>query len=130
MKNKSVMQHAFSMIPSVAKPRSVFDRSHGYKTTFDADYLIPFYAKNVLPGDSVNLKHSVLLRLASPAVRPFMDNLFLDTFYFSFRIDLFGRISRSFKVNSFHRLIRFLLPFLNVPARMWRRAVLCDRFAS
>ena len=23
MKNKSVMQHAFSMIPSVAKPRSV-----------------------------------------------------------------------------------------------------------
>ena len=44
--------------------------------------MIPFYAKNVLPGDSVNLKHSVLLRLASPAVRPFMDNLFLDTFYF------------------------------------------------
>ena len=33
VKNKSVMQHAFSMIPSVAKPRSVFDRSHGYKTT-------------------------------------------------------------------------------------------------
>lgn len=82
MKNRSVMQHAFSMVPSIKKPRSVFDRSHGYKTTFDADYLIPFYAKNVLPGDSVTLKHSVLLRLASASTRPFMDNLFLDTFYF------------------------------------------------
>jgi hypothetical protein len=82
MQNRSVMQHAFSLVPSIKKPRSVFDRSHGYKTTFDADYLIPFYVKNVLPGDSVSLRHSVLLRLASAAVRPFMDNLFLDTFYF------------------------------------------------
>lgn len=82
MKNKSVMQHAFSLVPNIKKPRSVFDRSHGYKTTFDCDYLIPFYAKNVLPGDSVSLTHSILLRFNSPVVRPFMDNLWLDTFYF------------------------------------------------
>lgn len=82
MRNKSVMQHAFSMVPTVKKPRSVFDRSHGYKTSMDADYLIPFYAKNVLPGDSVALRHSVMLRLLSAAIRPFMDNLYLDTFYF------------------------------------------------
>lgn len=82
MVNKSVMKHAFSLVPSVQRPRSVFDRSHGYKTTFDCDYLIPFYAKNVLPGDTVSLKHSVLVRLLSAAIRPFMDNLFLDTFYF------------------------------------------------
>lgn len=82
MKNRSVMQHAFSLVPSLQKPRSVFDRSHGWKSTFDCDYLIPFYAKNVLPGDSVSLKHSVMLRVASAIVRPFMDNLFVDTFYF------------------------------------------------
>lgn len=82
MKNRSVMQHAFSMVPSVKKPRSVFDRSHGYKTTFDCDYLIPFYAKNVLPGDSVSCHHSILTRFNSAVIRPFMDNLFLDTFYF------------------------------------------------
>lgn len=82
MKNKSVTQHAFSLVPNIKKPRSVFDRSHGYKTTFDCDYLIPFYAKNILPGDSVSLKHSIVLRLNSAAVRPFMDNLHCDTFYF------------------------------------------------
>lgn len=36
MRNKSVMQHAFGRVPSVNAPRSVFNRSHGYKTTFDA----------------------------------------------------------------------------------------------
>lgn len=82
MKNRSVMQHAFSLVPTVKKPRSVFDRSHGYKTTFDCDYLIPFYAKNILPGDSVKLRHSIVLRLNSALIRPVMDNLWLDTFYF------------------------------------------------
>lgn len=82
MKNRSVMQHAFSMVPSIKKPRSVFDRSHGYKTTMDSDYLVPIYFKNILPGDSVSLRHSILMRLNSAMVRPVMDNLYVDMFYF------------------------------------------------
>lgn len=82
MRNKSVTQHAFSLVPNLKRPRSVFDRSHGYKTTMDADYLVPFYFKNVLPGDTVSLKHSIILRLNSAAIRPFMDNLHCDVFYF------------------------------------------------
>ena len=82
MKNPSVSQFAHALVPTIKKPRSVFDRSHSYKTTFDADYLVPFYAKNVLPGDSVNLKHSIVLRLNSPTLRPLMDNLHLETSYF------------------------------------------------
>lgn len=82
MKNPSVMQHAFSLIPNVKKPRSVFDRTFTHKTTMDADYMVPIYAKNVAPGDSINLRHAVVLRLNSAAIRPFMDNLHCDTFYF------------------------------------------------
>lgn len=82
MKNKSVSQHAFSLVPKISKPRSVFNRSHGYKTTFDTDYLIPFNISNVLPGDTIRLRHSILVRLLSPALKPFMDNLHLDWFYF------------------------------------------------
>lgn len=82
MKNKSVSQHAFSLVPKIAKPRSVFNRSHGYKTTFDCDYLIPFYVAPVLPGDTVHLQHSILLRLLTSSIKPFMDNLHLDWFYF------------------------------------------------
>ena len=38
---KSVMTHQFSRVPQVEIPRSVFNRSHGYKTTFDSGYLVP-----------------------------------------------------------------------------------------
>lgn len=82
MRNSSVMQHAFSRVPKVNAPRSVFNRSHGYKSAFDADYLVPFYVDEVLPGDTFNLKANLLLRLNSAALRPFMDNVWVDTFYF------------------------------------------------
>lgn len=74
-------QHLFSQIPSTQIPRSVFDRSHGYKTTFDSGYLVPFYVDEVLPGDSFKLTATLFARLTTPIV-PFMDNLYLETFFF------------------------------------------------
>lgn len=74
-------QHLFSQVPSTQIPRSVFDRSHGYKTTFDSGYLVPFYVDEVLPGDSFKLAATLFARLATPIV-PFMDNLYLETFFF------------------------------------------------
>ena len=74
-------QHLFSQIPSTQIPRSVFDRSHGYKTTFNSGYLVPFYVDEVLPGDSFKLTATLFARLATPIV-PFMDNLYLETFFF------------------------------------------------
>lgn len=78
---KSVMKHLFSQIPRAQISRSVFDRSHGWKSTFDSGYLVPFLVDEVLPGDSFKVKFNFLARLSTPIV-PTMDNLFLDTFYF------------------------------------------------
>ena len=78
---KSVMTHQFSQIPQANIERSSFDRSHGYKTTFDAGYLVPFYVDEVLPGDTFNVNATTFARLATPAC-PIMDNMYLDTFYF------------------------------------------------
>lgn len=78
---KSVMKHAFSMIPKTTIQRSSFDRSFGYKTTFNESYLIPFFCDEVLPGDTFKLKTSVLARLSTPIV-PVMDNMFLDMQFF------------------------------------------------
>jgi len=79
---KSVMKHQFSQVPKAEIPRSTFDRTHGYKTTFDAGYLIPFYVDEALPGDTFNVKATMFARLATP-ITPFMDNLFLESFYFA-----------------------------------------------
>lgn len=78
---KSVMKHAFSMIPKTSIQRSSFDRSFGYKTTFNEGLLIPFFCDEVLPGDTFKLKTSVLARLSTPIV-PVMDNMFLDMQFF------------------------------------------------
>ena len=79
---KSVMAHRFSNVPSVEIPRSSFDRSHGYKTTFDSGYLVPFLVDEALPGDTFNCKVTGFARLATP-IKPVMDNMFMETFFFA-----------------------------------------------
>ena len=79
---KSVMEHSFSRVPGVEIPRSSFDRSHGVKTTFDADYLVPILVDDVVPGDTFNVNMQVFARLTSPTVLPLMDNMYLETFFF------------------------------------------------
>ena len=79
---KSVMKHQFSQVPKAEIQRSSFDRSHGFKTTFNSGYLIPFFVDEALPGDTFNLRASYFARLATP-LTPFMDNLFIDTFFFA-----------------------------------------------
>ena len=78
---KSVMEHAFSMIPRAEIPRSSFDRSHGYKTTFDGGYLVPVFLDEALPGDTFNLKMTAFARMATP-IFPIMDSLYMDSFFF------------------------------------------------
>ncbi len=78
---QSVMTHAFSRVPSVSIQRSSFDRSHGFKTTFDAGYLVPCFVDEVVPGDTFNLNMTSFARLNTP-LTPFMDNMFLDSFFF------------------------------------------------
>jgi len=80
--NPSVMEHTFSQVPRADIPRSQFNRSHGLKTTFDADYLIPILVDDVIPGDTYNVTTTHFARLGSPLVHPLMDNLYLETFYF------------------------------------------------
>lgn len=84
---RSVMQHSFSRNPNVNIPRSSFDRTHGYKTTFDSGYLVPVYRDLVVPGDTFNLRMTAFARLNTPIV-PFMDNLFMDSFFFAVPIRL------------------------------------------
>ncbi|QXP08412.1 MAG: major capsid protein [Arizlama microvirus] len=84
---KSVMQHNFGQIPKAEIQRSSFDRSHGFKTTFNAGKLIPIYVDEALPGDTFSLKMSHFARMSTP-ICPIMDNLYFDTFFFSVPIRL------------------------------------------
>jgi len=75
-------QHQFSQTPSVSIPRSTFNLSHGHKTAFDADKLIPICQPiDIIPGDTFNVKTNFFMRLATP-LEPILDNLYFDTFAF------------------------------------------------
>jgi len=79
---KSNSQSHFSQVPSVNVQRSKFNRSHGHKTTFDAGWLVPIFVDEALPGDTFSLSASLFARLATP-LKPVMDNMYLDTWFFA-----------------------------------------------
>jgi len=72
----------FSRVPKVEIQRSIFNRDHGLKTTFDAGYLVPIFYDEALPGDTFQCDANGFGRLATPIV-PFMDNLYIETFFFA-----------------------------------------------
>lgn len=79
---RSVMKHQFAQTPQAQIPRSTFNRSHGYKTTFDAGLLVPFFVDEALPGDTMSVRATTFGRLATP-LHPIMDNMFIDYFFFA-----------------------------------------------
>lgn len=76
-----VKGHRFSDAPAMYMRRTKFDRSHVYKTTFNSGKLIPVFVDEVLPGDTSSLRVRYFSRLATP-VKPIMDNIYLDWFFF------------------------------------------------
>lgn len=75
------MDSRFAINPQVNISRSKFNRDSSVKTSFNVGDLIPFYLDEVLPGDTFQVKTSLVARL-QPLVTAPMDNLYLDTYYF------------------------------------------------
>ncbi len=77
----------FSKIPQAEIQRSSFDRSSGLKTTFDAGLLVPIFADEALPGDTMTLQQTIFARLSTP-LHPVMDNMYIDSFFFAVPVRL------------------------------------------
>lgn len=77
----------FARVPSANIQRSTFNRSHGYKSTFDPGLLIPVFVDEALPGDTFRLNMTAFARMATP-IHPIMDNARLDTFFFAVPVRL------------------------------------------
>lgn len=124
---KSVMSHQFSRAPQANIQRSKFNRSHGYKTTFDSGYLVPFYCDEALPGDTFNLNASIFARLTTPIV-PIMDNMRLETFFFAVPIRLVWDNWQRFngEQKNPNDSTDFLVPEVNTPVGGWPELSISD----
>jgi hypothetical protein len=83
----SANYHKFAEVPHLNIPRSTFDRSHGYKTTFESGMLVPILVDEALPGDTFSTKMTAFARLSTP-IAPIMDNMYMDTHFFSIPVRL------------------------------------------
>ncbi|UPW41541.1 major capsid protein [Peromfec virus RodF8_61] len=126
---KSVMKHQFSQVPRADIPRSSFNRSHGYKTTFDSGYLVPFYVDEALPGDTFSARATIFARLATPIV-PMMDNMYLDTFYFAVPLRLIWENWQRFNGEQDNPgdSTDYLVPTITAPTGGWSVGSLSDYF--
>lgn len=78
--NRNIEAH-FSRTPSVKHPRSTFDRSYSHSTSFDFGKCIPLCVEEVLPGDTVTMQTSKVVRLQT-LLAPTLTNMYLDTYWF------------------------------------------------
>ena len=78
--NRNAESH-FSELPHTEVNRSIFDRSHKHMTTGNIGDLIPFSCTEILPGDSVKITTSKVIRLQT-LLTPIMDNIVADFFWF------------------------------------------------
>jgi len=74
----SVSNNRFGMVPRQDVPRSSFTWPFYHKTTFNGGFLIPLWVREILPGDSFQVKMHAFARLSVPIV-PMMDNLWFET---------------------------------------------------
>lgn len=75
--------HSFAFLPQTKIKRNVFDRSHEYKTTMDAGYLVPLLVDEVLPGDTITLNNLSIFSRINTLTVPIMDNLYMECFAWS-----------------------------------------------
>lgn len=61
--------------------RTLFNRENTHKTTFDSGKLIPIMIEEILPGDTLNLDYSYLIRTNTP-ITPVMDSAYIDMYFF------------------------------------------------
>ena len=78
--NRNTDNH-FGSAPYKNIRRSKFKRPCSHKLSMSGSYIVPIYRDEVLPGDTINMKLSTLVRMTTP-LDPVMDNAWIDTYFF------------------------------------------------
>lgn len=128
--NRNVESH-FSKLPSADIQRSIFDRSSGHKTSFNVGDLVPFYLDEILPGDSVKIITSKVVRLQT-LLTPIMDNVYLDTYWFFVPTRLCWDHWKQFcgenTESAWAPTTEYQIPTIKSPAGGWNPGTIADYF--
>lgn len=112
--------------------RSKFNRNHSLKTSFNVGDVVPFYVDEVLPGDTFQLKTSLVARMQT-LITPMMDNIYLDTYFFFVPNRLTWNHWKEFNgentQSAWYPSVEYSVPQLTAPATDgWSIGTLADYF--
>lgn len=128
--NRNTESH-FSLTPTVNIGRSKFDRSFDMKTTFNTGDLIPIYCSDVLPGDSIKMRMSEIVRMQTP-IAPVMDNAYMDTYFFFVPNRLIWDHFKAFMGENdtapWTQTNEYQIPQIVAPSAGWKKGSLADYF--
>lgn len=129
MRLPSTTQHSFANVPQANVQRSVFNRDFGIKTTLDAGYLVPIYRDMALPGDTFNVRMTGFGRMTT-LLRPFMDNVYLETFFFAIPLRLLWDNFQKFMGEQLNPgdSTDYLIPQIVAPAGGYLEQTIADYF--
>lgn len=125
------MDSRFAINPQITIDRSKFNRDSSVKTSFNVGDLVVFYLDEVLPGDTFQLKTSLVARL-QPLVTAPMDNLYLDTYYFFVpnRLvwDHWRELNGENTESAWIPQTEYQVPQITAPAGGWNIGTIADYF--
>lgn len=93
---KSAPKFFTSHLPSVNQQRTLFDMSKTDTVTINPDYYYPNYNLLVIPGDTIVLEYSNVIRLLDALQVPMMDNLYCDTHWWYVPFDIVWDYTKNF----------------------------------
>lgn len=109
----------FSEVPYIDKPRSIFNRSCGHKTSWNAGELIPVFWDSVLPGDTWRVTTSKVIRMQT-LLTPIMDNIECDFYWFFVPWRLVWTHTREFfgenTTSAWVQQTQYRIPAISAPA--------------
>lgn len=109
--------------------RSRFSRNSRHVTTFDAGRLVPFYIDEVLPGDTHDVRTSMVVRMPT-LVTPLMDNIYIDCYFFYIPNRLCWEHWKEFMgentASAWIPQVEYSVPQLEAPSGGWNTGTIAD----
>ena len=121
------------MTPTAEIARSKFERPKTVKTAFNEGQIVPIYCQQYVPGDTIKMRMSDVIRMSTPIV-PVMDNCVADIYFFNVPWRLIWDHTKQFVGENdnapWASNVEYEIPQIKAPEEGWKVGSLADHLGE
>lgn len=121
----------FGSVPAIDISRCKLTKAHDHKTTFNTGDIIPVFLDEILPGTTVKMKMSEVIRMMTP-IAPVMDMAWIDVMFFFVPNRLVWEHWKNFMGENdtapWAQTGNYSVPQITCPSGGWAKGSLADYF--